>query len=155
MTSSKPAYQITVHVDAPFQPQVEVAPLVQAVRATLQAEGVPAPAAVSVQLTDDATVQALNRTYRGIDAPTDVLAFGFDPGDFALPPGAPRQLGELVIAVPYSARSAAEQGQTLAQELLVLVVHGTLHLLGYDDEEDEAWRTMKRRQDSILAALAR
>jgi probable rRNA maturation factor len=151
MTSNP--YQITVAIDEPFRDRVDAAALSHAVAVTLAAEAAPAPAELTVHITDDATIHALNRDFRGIDAPTDVLSFCYPDSTFVLPPGTRRQLGEVVIAYPYCERSAARQGHPVAEELLLLTVHGTLHVLGYDDEEDEAWATMKAHQDAILETL--
>ncbi|MFN8534739.1 MAG: rRNA maturation RNase YbeY [Dehalococcoidia bacterium] len=149
------AYQLSIEIDEPFASKVDVAALERAITATLIAEEIPAPAEISLQIADDATIQALNRDYRGIDAATDVLSFGFEADEFVVPPDGVRHLGEVVIAFPYTERSAERQGHPTAHELVILTVHGTLHVLGYDDEEDEAWEVMKARQESILASLDR
>ena len=151
MTSDQ--YQIAVEVSEPFQNRVDVAALARAALKTLIAEEAPTPAELTIHITDDATIHGLNREYRGVDAPTDVLSFGYSGAAFVLPPGMRRQLGEVVIAYPYTERSAARQGHSTAEELLVLTVHGTLHILGYEDENEEAWATMKARQDAILETL--
>jgi probable rRNA maturation factor len=151
MTSDR--YHITIEVDEPFRTEVDEARLATAAMRTLRAEAAPAPAELALRITDDATIQALNRQYRGIDAPTDVLSFGYAGGEFVVPPGERRQLGDIVIAFPYTARSAAQHGRSVAEELVLLTVHGTLHVLGYTDEEEDAWATMKARQEAILESL--
>lgn len=146
-------YHVSIQIDEPFREKVNAVTLVHAAITTLAAESAPAPAELHLHITDDESVRLLNRDYRGIDSPTDVLSFGYEADDFVLPPGERRQLGEVVIAYPYTERSAARQGHSVADELLLLTVHGTLHILGYDDEEEEAWARMKARQDALLNSL--
>ncbi|MBN1515546.1 rRNA maturation RNase YbeY [Candidatus Sumerlaeota bacterium] len=100
---------------------------------------------LSLLFVDDAAMQALNRDYRGLDQPTDVLSFAqdFTEGDY-------RVLGDVVIAIPTAARYAQRNGRSLREELTLLLVHGILHLLGHDDEEPAARRRMLRRQNQIL-----
>ncbi len=86
-------------------------------------------AEVDVLLTTDERVAQLNREFRGVRGPTDVLTF---PSDGF--PGAP--LGDIAIAIPYAQRQALARGVDLAQELAFLAIHGALHLLGYDDETE-------------------
>ncbi|GAB4565263.1 MAG: rRNA maturation RNase YbeY [Anaerolineae bacterium] len=128
--------------------------IIQAVQATLLAEGAP-EAEVTVVLTDDEEIQALNRTYAGVDAPTDVLSFSALEGDdsFVRPLEEQPYLGDIIISVPYAARQADEQGHALLAELLLLTVHGTLHLLGYDHATEEEEAEMWARQAAILAQL--
>ncbi|HEY1797098.1 MAG TPA: rRNA maturation RNase YbeY [Stellaceae bacterium] len=106
--------------------------------------------AVDITLTDDAEQQRLNRTWRGKDAPTNVLAF---PGDGPVAPGAPRILGDVVLALSTIRREATEQEKPFADHLRHLVVHGVLHLLGHDHDEPVAAAAMERREIAILAAL--
>ena len=91
------------------------------------------PAEVHVVLTGDARIRELNRDWRGLDAPTDVLSF---PDGDPLPDGG-RFLGEIAISVDTARRQAAEQGHDERRELVELALHGTLHLLGYDHDSDE------------------
>jgi probable rRNA maturation factor len=110
------------------------------------------PVEVSVLLADDATVTRLNRDYRGKDKPTNVLSF---PADAPVLPDMeePRLLGDVVVALETTAREAAAAGRPLADHLTHLVVHGTLHLCGFDHEaEDEALR-MEARETALLAGL--
>ena len=106
----------------------------------------------SVLLADDAAVARLNRDYRGKDRPTNVLSFPADAPDWAGMSG-PRLLGDVVVALETTAREAVAAGKPLADHLAHLVVHGTLHLLGFDHEaEDEAER-MEAREIELLAGL--
>jgi probable rRNA maturation factor len=103
-----------------------------------------------VVLADDALLQSLNRTYRGKDAPTNVLSFPFEGA-----PGAvrPRQLGDVVLAVETIRNEAREQGVAPIHHLQHLVVHGLLHLLGFDHATEAQAEVMERLEAQILAAL--
>lgn len=104
---------------------------------------------VSLVLADDAAVQVLNRTWRGIDKPTNVLSF---PAP-AAPAGPVRMLGDIAVAYETLRREAAAEGKSFAHHLAHLVVHGLLHLLGYDHETDSEAEIMERLETAILAEL--
>ncbi|WP_449411186.1 rRNA maturation RNase YbeY [Methylobacterium komagatae] len=107
---------------------------------------------VSVLLADDATVQDLNKTWRGKDKPTNVLSFPAAPQP--LPPGAPTPLGDVVLAYETMVRESAEQGKPLQNHLAHLLVHGTLHLVGQDHELGEAEaEAMEALEIAALATL--
>ena len=99
---------------------------------------------LSIALVDDQTIHQLNREYRSVDRPTDVLAFAMNEG---LPepttPGVAELLGDVVISVPTARRQAQRSGRPLLAELTTLLAHGLLHLLGYDHAERCAARQMK------------
>jgi probable rRNA maturation factor len=106
---------------------------------------------VSVVLADDALVRRLNRQWRRIDAATNVLSF---PSlDEELPPKAPFLVGDVVLAYETVSREAQEQGKDLADHLRHLVVHGILHLLGYDHEEPTQAEQMEALETQVLARL--
>lgn len=106
-------------------------------------------AELSVALVGDDEMRRLNRDYRQIDRPTDVLAFPMDAA------GPEPMLGDVVISLDTAARQAAERGHSTAHEVRLLLVHGFLHLLGYDHERSAAEaRRMFRVQRSLVAALA-
>lgn len=116
------------------------------VLACLAAEGSP-EALVSVHLAEDGLLHELNRRYRGVDAPTDVLSFGLgDP-----PPGA--AMGDVVISVPRAKAQARALGHGERRELCFLAVHGTLHLLGYDDADEAGNARMAARAEAVLAGV--
>jgi probable rRNA maturation factor len=103
-----------------------------------------------VLVTDDATVRELNRHYAGEDSATDVLSFSLQEGEeFAWPDGVQR-LGEVIISLPTAERQAQEGGLPLEQEVAHLLVHGLLHLLGYDHREPAEERRMRQREDALL-----
>ncbi len=111
---------------------------------------------VSVVLTGDAAIRILNRDWRKLDKPTNVLSFpaprvGRD--DAADQGGAPALLGDIVIAYETTAREAEAEGKPLSGHLAHLVVHGFLHLLGYDHESDAAATDMEGLETRILATL--
>lgn len=124
--------------------------LIEIVRKSLGVEHFPKPAEVSVVLTDDAQIHELNRDYRGVDRPTDVLAFSQLEGREFPCDSAPVTLGDIVISVEMAARQAGEHGHSLQDELDLLTVHGILHLLGYDDQTEEEAEEMRRHERRIL-----
>ena len=120
-------------------------------------------AQLSVLITDDETVRELNRRYRGYDEPTDVLSFGLselakpatdgevaEPG-FVLPPNSNSQLGEVIVSLPTAQRQAREHDRPVDMELAHLLIHGILHLLGYDHYEPDEEREMRSREEKLLA----
>lgn len=122
--------------------------------------GLPEEAEVSVTFVDDAEIAGLNSLYRGIDGPTDVLSFECDNLDDGFPdacaPGAGCEgrvysLGDVVIAPDVAARQARAYGNTLEEELSLLLVHGILHLNGYDHVDDADAELMEARQSEILS----
>jgi probable rRNA maturation factor len=111
------------------------------------AQAVPATGEVSVLLTDDAEIQELNRTWRGIDKPTNVLSFPAGSAAAAL-------LGDIVIAYETLARESAAEGKPFLHHLAHLAVHGFLHLLGYDHADDSEAAAMEALERDVLARLA-
>jgi probable rRNA maturation factor len=107
-------------------------------------------------LTGDEHLREYNRRYRGLDEPTDVLAFAAQetPSDqrFQAPPGTEHWLGDIVISLPRARRQAREAGHPVNDEVRLLAVHGLLHLLGYDHAEVEEERTMMALTSRILEA---
>jgi len=135
----------------------------RAIRAALAAEGVDVPCEISVLLTDDAGIRAVNRDFRNVDRPTDVLSFPMlelTPGAFradsaALDPETGRlALGDMMISCERAAAQAAEYGHSAAREIAYLTVHSVLHLLGYDHEDEgNMKRQMREREEAILPLL--
>ncbi|NOZ48607.1 MAG: rRNA maturation RNase YbeY [Chloroflexi bacterium] len=144
---------IETQIREPYQTQVVADRIRQAVAAVLQQQG--AQGDVTVLITDDDEVAALNQRYRGHDGPTDVLSFPATSGNeyFVLPPDTDPYLGDIVIAFPFTARQAAAHDNSLAAELDLLVVHGTLHLLGYDHDTATGKAEMWALQDQIVGSL--
>ena len=105
---------------------------------------------LTIVLTDDAQLHKLNQEYLGIDAPTDVLSF---PASETDPETARRYLGDILISVPRAEEQARAAGHVLEAEVQLLVVHGTLHLLGYDHAEVDEKARMWKAQAEILDGL--
>ncbi|MCS6963973.1 rRNA maturation RNase YbeY [Thermoflexus sp.] len=143
--------RIRVEIRAPraYQAPGRIAGLRRAARAVLRRHGLEGSATLTVALVDEETIHHLNRTYRGIDAPTDVLSF---PTQVEIFPGV-RYLGDVVIAFPYAARQAQREGHPLDGELALLTVHGVLHLLGYDHDTEPERHRMWAIQREILDEL--
>ena len=126
------------------------------VRRALDAEGVSPAVEVGLVVTTEEKVRKLNRTYRGIDQPTDVLAFATEEGDEALfvnPPDGTRHLGEVIISYPQAVAQAAEQQHPVEREVALVIVHGVLHLLGYDHARPEDERRMRAKEAAILSII--
>lgn len=125
-----------------------------AVAATLRRLDIDHPLEVSLVFTDDAEQRGLNRAWRETDKPTNVLSFpNMDDDAWQTAPGRPHLLGDVVLARETVTREAAEQGKALADHALHLIVHGTLHLLGYDHEEAAEAAAMEDLERAILADL--
>ena len=103
---------------------------------------------LAVCLVSERRMRQLNRVYRGTDAPTDVLSFGDGAADVA---DEGVHLGDIVVAVPTAARQARARGSSLGRELRLLILHGYLHLLGYDHETDDG--SMKRLERRLARRL--
>lgn len=118
----------------------------------LSVEGAAENTELSIAFVDEATMLDLNAGYRGKDYPTDVLSFEAG-ADMPAAAGAPRLLGDVVICPAVAERQAQEFGQTLEEELALLLVHGILHLLGYDHELDDDADRMEARERLILESF--
>lgn len=102
----------------------------------------------SILLLDDRRISELNETYLKRQGPTDVISFPQYDDD--VPPGLPQLLGDVVISVETAIRQAPQHGKTPGEEIVVLLIHGVLHLLGYDHEQSpEEGRRMRRRERSF------
>ena len=124
-----------------------------AARLALRRGEAPVAAVIDITLTDDGVQRDLNRIWRGEDAPTNVLAFPAADLTGPVPAGAPLLLGDVVLAYETVRREAAQQQKPFADHLRHLVVHGVLHLLGYDHEDAAAAESMEAREIAILAEL--
>lgn len=132
--------------------QINPLRLTEAALAVLNAHDVHPNSALTLVFTDDDSVAALNTQFRGVEAPTDVLSFPADapPVDIE---GEPPYLGDLVIAYPYARAQAEQEKHTLDDSLALLVVHGILHLLGYDHDTPENRVEMWESQAEALTDL--
>jgi probable rRNA maturation factor len=119
------------------------------VRFVLEQEDVPDDTELSFSFVEEAEIHSLNRAWRGIDAPTDVLSF--EMGGMPRASGEPVVLGEIVVAPDQAQCHAQERSGDAAAEMRLLLVHGTLHLLGYDHGEDREAEIMESRENQLLA----
>jgi probable rRNA maturation factor len=124
-----------------------------AAKAALGAAGWWGDAELCVSLADDALLQKLNREYRGQDKPTNVLAFALGEGVSAPDNGEPLALGDVVLSLDTLEREAGEQGKSLADHFRHLVVHGCLHLIGFDHQESAEAEEMEALEVRVLAGL--
>ena len=139
-----------IHLHNETDQDIDCASLKRAVRVTLLLQEAETRGAVTILLTGDEQVRALNREYRGVDRVTDVLSFP------ALPHGIEtegRVLGDLVVAVPWTTQQARQAGHALLDDLMLLMVHGTLHLLGHTHETEQERTAMWLVQDTLLQQL--
>ena len=129
----------------------------RAIRETLKYEGIDRSVELSLTLTDNENIHTLNREYRGVDRPTDVLSFPqFDfLGGETLPPGNEAvALGDIVLSLERAEEQAKEFGHSFSREAAFLTVHSMLHLLGYDHELGEAEdKEMREKQREIMKAM--
>jgi probable rRNA maturation factor len=146
--------QVDVQMAPRFAGKVDAELLRRVTAETLRREGVEGGMALSVVITDDEAMRELNRQFRHVDAPTDVLAFGSgEEGDFVTAPEEPAYLGDVIISYPRAVAQAEEYGHSVDRELALLTVHGLLHLLGYDHVAAEERTEMWARQNEILESL--
>lgn len=146
-------HSIEIRNDNHF-PDINSTQLKKAILTVLRQQEKALDSGVTVVFTDDESVRALNKQHRGTDAPTDVLSFPADP----LPPeimeadDAP-YLGDLIIAFSYTQAQAKQLGHALSDTLVLLVIHGTLHLLGYDHDTQKKRAEMWSAQAKALSAM--
>lgn len=149
--------RLVIRVDRDFQARIDKKWLRRLVRGALAAHGSGTDVDLSLLITDDATVRGLNSRYRGQDQATDVLSFaleadaGIDASGFVMPPGETAHLGDVIISYPRAAAQAAERNHPVEDELALLVVHGVLHLLGYDHDRPAKEREMKSLERRVLS----
>jgi len=146
---------IDIQVEPEFEGVVDTEKISSVVQSVLEGENLAQPVEVSLVFTSNDAIQKLNATYRGINAPTDVLSFpqGVSDGatEFVLPPGQPVHLGDVVVSVEKAREQAREYGHSISRELSYLTAHGVLHLLGYDHETEEDRRVMRAKEEAALA----
>jgi probable rRNA maturation factor len=148
--AARNSLKIDVHVDSDLwkkesSMRTVVRRAVSQAAATLSTPG----AELAVVLTDDAAIRLLNRHWRGVDAPTNVLSFPTKNAG-----GEPPLIGDIVLAYETVAREAGAEHKSFAHHVAHLVVHGFLHLLGYDHERDRDAEKMERAERDILRRLS-
>ena len=155
--------EINALVDKEFEAELDVGWLQNIARQVLIDQHAEANTEMGLLITSQERVRELNRLYRGQDEPTDVLAFDMlpeltadgkaGPVVFTTPPDGVLHLGEVVISYPQAIVQAQEQQHSARRELAILIIHGVLHLLGYDHAEPKLKRQMKERETEILSRL--
>ncbi|MDP6511385.1 MAG: rRNA maturation RNase YbeY [Dehalococcoidia bacterium] len=147
------AWEIDVLVDVQDAPVGEDW-LQEVAESVLSAVGAQPPLGLSLVLAGDEALQRLNLAYLSREGTTDVMAFSMLEDDaFPTAPGSTPVLGEVFISLPQAARQAKEYGHPLKRELALLVTHGILHMLGYDDQGSVEESRMRREESLILEKL--
>jgi probable rRNA maturation factor len=145
-------HQVGVEFDGPASGRDDAAPFVELIEDVLREDGTD-EASVTLLIAGDELLQRLNREHRGIDEPTDVLSFAEEGGELLpSPEGGPRYLGDIAVSIERATVQAEAADLTLDQELRHLVLHGLLHLLGYDHETDDDDAKMSAREEAVLGA---
>ncbi len=141
---------ISIVIQDPYQGLISDQVLCAAAAEVLKISGITDSPSLSVRITNDGELKDLNLRFRGIGKPTDVLSFG---ADFVDPDSGSRYLGDVVISFPQAKKQAKDRGHTAVEELQLLVIHGVLHLLGYDHDTEENKEKMWSRQEDVLVRL--
>ena len=141
---------IQVEISEGSHPPIEKKWVAGAAEATLHHQAVPPGDSLTVVVTGDDEIRQLNRQYRGLDVPTDVLSF---QTRYLNPEDGSTYLGDVIISVPQAQAQAEGRGHSLADEIQLLVVHGILHLLGHDHDDPHGKAHMWAAQAAILEQL--
>jgi probable rRNA maturation factor len=154
------SYLITVQMEPEYEDKLDADMLHRLAIHVLKAEGAEGPLEVGIVVTTDEVVLALNRQYLGHDYHTDVLSFGMGAtedaggdGGFVTPAERAPYLGDVAISYDRAAEQAPEYNHSTEAEVATLLVHGLLHLLGYDDTEDEQRSKMQARQEELVSTF--
>jgi len=151
--------EINVLVDEHLEAGLEVSWLQGIARQVLEAQGVGAEAELGLFIATQERVKQLNRDYLGRDEPTDVLAFSAGEGveaelpPFVPPPDGVLHLGEVIISYPQAVIQAEEHRHSTEKEIAILIIHGLLHLLGYEHDKPELERQMRDREAELLSYI--
>lgn len=151
--------KLSIQIEGPFVNLVDRGWLRRAVELTLAQSSINYGIELDLVITGDDTVRNLNKTYRGVDSTTDVIAFalsepaGNEAERFIMPPDRFIHLGELIVSYAQAWRQAKEQKHSIERELAILVAHGVLHLLGYDHELPKDKKEMQALEAKALIAI--
>jgi probable rRNA maturation factor len=152
--------EINILIEEGLEVELETAWLQSLLEKVLLAEEAPSNAEISLVITNQERIRELNREYRGKDRPTDVLSFSMAedkieeiPAGFIVPPDGQIHLGEVIISYPQAVIQAGERRHSLKKEMAILIIHGVLHILGYDHEKPEMESTMQARETEILSSI--
>ena len=149
------AMEINVIIDGDFAECPEESWLRSVAEQVLLAQSVSSDVELGLVIANQERVQELNRSYRGDDRPTDVLAFYMKSVEeaFVAPPDGVLHLGEVIISYPQAVIQAREHQHSLKKEIAILIIHGVLHLLGYDHAKPKPERQMRAREAEILNCI--
>lgn len=145
--------EINILIDGEFKTQVKPAWLRTVIRRILKAENVSYKSEVGLVITGNEKIRELNKKYLDEDRPTDVMAFQTNEDrqiGFVNAPDSKLHLGEVIISYPQAVRQAGERSHPAEKELVILMIHGVLHLLGYDHDIPERTGKMRDRESAIL-----
>ncbi|MBN1366861.1 MAG: rRNA maturation RNase YbeY [Dehalococcoidales bacterium] len=151
--------EINISIDDEYKKRITQRSLRNITERTLKMEKTGENVEMGILITNQENIRTLNLTYRDINEPTDVLSFYMIPeaeheGDmFIVPPDNVKHIGEVVISYPQALKQARENRHKVQKEIAVLLVHGILHLLGYDHEEPADEAKMKPREKAILDSV--
>ena len=152
--------EISILIEEGLEVEVGADWLQRILEKTLVSENAPNAIEISLMLTGQEQIQSLNRDYRGKDQPTDVLSFAMretkendESMPFIGPPDGILHLGEVIISYQQAIIQAKERGHSLKRELATLIIHGVLHILGYDHEKAEMGPAMAAREKAIFNLL--
>ncbi len=154
--------EINVLIDEGLEGRLEVGWLQSVAEQVLVAQSVGSDAELGLVIASQERVQELNRSYRGKDDPTDVLAFSMLPAEgeigagfppFVIPPDRVHHLGEVIISYPQAVIQAGERRHSIEKEITILIIHGVLHLLGYEHDKPELEHQMSAREAEILSYI--
>ena len=154
--------EINILIDEGYEGYLEVGWLQSVAEQVLVAQDAGSKVELGLVITGQERVQQLNRSYLGKDEPTDVLAFSMLPeplatteseasSPFVQPPDGVLHLGEVIVSYPQAVLQAEEHRHSVKREIAILIIHGVLHLLGYDDEKPEPRQQMVAREAEILS----
>jgi probable rRNA maturation factor len=151
--------EVNVLIDDEYEGELEADWLRSVAEQALIAKDAAPEAELGLVITGQSRIQELNLVHLGVDEPTDVLAFPMNPEedsdmpDFVTPPDGAVHLGEVIISYPQAFMQAEEHRHPVKKEVALLIVHGVLHLLGYDHAEPESEQRMKAREAEILELI--
>ncbi len=156
--------EINVLIEEGFEGYLEVSWLQSVAEQVLTAQDASSKAELGLVITGQERVQQLNRSYLGKDEPTDVLSFSMLPepsatgesevsSPFVQPPDGVLHLGEVIVSYPQAVLQAEEHRHSVKREIAILVIHGVLHLLGYEHNKPELERQMKTREEEVLSCI--
>lgn len=161
MGTPKSIRKIDVQVFPPFGQLIDSGWVQSIAKAALYIGDPAGQSSLSVVVADEQTLHDLNLRFRGLDEPTDVLSFGYNSDSnapdsqsgFPADPTGSNDLGEVILCYPLATRQADEHNVSIQEELALLTIHGVLHLLGHDHDEDEAEAVMKQMERQALAIV--